>query len=265
MRLSMNRWKSSRIAMATALVLMLTATMAARRNARAPQESAGQSVDLFSAIEQGQLDVKVIPKDATQMRVMLTNKTDQPLSVKLPDAIAAVPVLAQGPNPPGGGARTNNNNNNQNQGMGGAFGGGMGGGGMGGGGLMNIAPEKVGQLKANTVCLEYGKEEPKPGVNYKLTPIEQFTAKPEVHELCKRLAAGNHNQRVAQLAAWHLNNGLTPEQLAKIEYHVAGGGRTPQYSLQEIQAAMQLSAVMAQAVEQKKQQQPSPSSSSASN
>jgi hypothetical protein len=256
----MNGWKSSRVAIATALVLMLTATMAARRNARAPQEPAGQNVELFSAIEKGQLEVKVIPKDATQMRVMLTNKTDQPLSVKLPDAIAAVPVLAQGINPPGGGRQ--NNNNNQNQGMGGAFGGGgMGGGGMGGG-LMNIAPEKVGQLKANTVCLEYGKEDPRPGVNYKLTPIEQFTSKPEVHELCKRLAAGTHNQRVAQLAAWHFNNGMTWEQLAKIEYKIAGGGRTPQYSAQEIQAAMQLSAVVTQIAEQKKQQQPTPSTSS---
>ncbi len=47
-------------------------------------------------MEKGDISVKVIPKDSTQCRVLIENKTDQPLSVKLPDAFAAVPVLAAG-------------------------------------------------------------------------------------------------------------------------------------------------------------------------
>ena len=141
------------------VVLVLQVLSAAA--APAAQSDSANTVNLFAAIDKGQVDVKVIPKDSSQLRVMIENKTDQPLTVKLPDAFAAVPILAQNA---AGGAKKNNNNNNQNQGVGGGMGGGgmgMGGGGMGMGGMMNIAPEKVGQLKVPTVCLDHGKGEPR--------------------------------------------------------------------------------------------------------
>ncbi|MHA1567401.1 MAG: hypothetical protein ACTSX7_18985, partial [Alphaproteobacteria bacterium] len=111
-----------------ALLLVATFVSAAERTGK--RLKLGQfnpddkTVEMFTAIEQDQIDVKLIPKDSTQCRVMIENKTDQPLNVKLPDAFAGVPVLAQmggmGGGMGGGGM----------QGMGG----GMGGGGMGGGG-----------------------------------------------------------------------------------------------------------------------------------
>ena len=52
-------------------------------------------MELFAGIEQQQLEVQLIPRDASQCRLLISNKTDQPLSVKLPEAFAGVPVLAQ--------------------------------------------------------------------------------------------------------------------------------------------------------------------------
>ena len=53
-------------------------------------------VDMFQAIEDGTIEVRYIPKDATEATVWFENKSDKPLSVKLPEVFAAVPILAQG-------------------------------------------------------------------------------------------------------------------------------------------------------------------------
>ncbi|HEY2147869.1 MAG TPA: hypothetical protein VGH32_08020, partial [Pirellulales bacterium] len=60
-----------------------------------------RSVDLFDCLKSGDLDVKFVAKNSHDGRLLIKNNTDQPLSVKLPDAFAAVPVLAQAA---GGGA-----------------------------------------------------------------------------------------------------------------------------------------------------------------
>ena len=123
-----------------------------------------ESIDLFAGVKQGDIEVKLIPNNDKEANVVITNKTKKPISVRLPEAFAGVPVLAQGRVPTGGvgGNSNNNNNNNQNQAVGGGFGGG--GGGLGGGRRrrirrrrFNIAPEKVGKLKVACVCLEHGK------------------------------------------------------------------------------------------------------------
>ena len=57
--------------------------------------AAADSVEMFAAMKSGDIDVKFIPKDDREARVMFTNKTKRPLSVRLPEAFAAVPVLAQ--------------------------------------------------------------------------------------------------------------------------------------------------------------------------
>ncbi len=64
---------------------------------------------LFEAMDAGQVDVKIIPRDATEANVLIRNLTDQPIELRLPKAFASVPIQAQ-------------------------FGGGGGGGGIGGGG-----------------------------------------------------------------------------------------------------------------------------------
>jgi hypothetical protein len=218
--------------------------------------SEGQSVEMFQAIEQGQIDVKLIPKDSKQCNVLIENKTKTPLTIKLPDAFAAVPVLAQRG---GGGARGGAGGRGGTGGGAQTGGGGMGGGGMMGGGMFNVAPEKVGQLKAPMVCLEHGKAEPRASIPYAIKPIESFTDKTGVRELCELLGQGQIDQRVAQAAAWHLSSGMSWEQLASKRLRFANGVSQPYFAPQEIQAAMQVTTTAVQRAEQRKQQQPQPS------
>jgi hypothetical protein len=245
-----------------AILLSTALVLAAGGRAKSVAPPADGSVEFFAAIENGQIDAKIFPKDSTQSRIVIANKTDKPLTIKLPDAFGAVPVLAQaaGGAPAAGGGHTRTS---QDQSVGGGMMGGMGGG-MGGGGMgmLNIAPEKVGQLKATTVCLEHGKREPRPNVPYQIRPIDQVTDKAMVQEVCRMVGSGLLSQRAAQVAAWHLNNNMTWEQLASKQWHFANGTTAPYFSPQELQAGMQAVAVATRLVEQHKQQSaPSGSSS----
>ena len=259
-----------------ALLVLATMGWAAEGRARAAKlgdyNPADQTVEMFAAMEKGDISVKLIPKDSTQCRVLIENKTDKPLNVKLPDSFAGVPALAQnlGGNRGGGGNRSGNSNrsgggNNQNQSMGGGMGG-MGGGGMGGmgGGMFNVPPEKVGQLKVATVCLEHGKHEPNAKIPYEIKPLESFTAKAGVRELCESLGKDQLSQRAAQAAAWHLNNGMSWQELSAKQIERAGGARYPYFTAAEIQAGMKIAAVAVQAAELREKDKPTTPTSSSS-
>ena len=210
-------------------------------------------VPLFDAIKSGDIEVKYIAKNSREGRLLVKNTTDQPLTVKLPDAFAAVPVLAQQAQQAGGGGignrstRSSNTskNNQQNQGVGGGGSGlgGIGGGGGGNGGIggaFDVAPEKVAKINVRTVCLEHGKKEPSANVPYEIRPIESFTSDPSVQELCKMVGSGQINQRTAQAAAWHLANHMTWDQLANKKIHHLIGGNQSYFSAAEIQFAMRI-------------------------
>jgi hypothetical protein len=150
-----------------------------------------RTVEFFEAKKKGDIKVDFIPKDATVATLIIKNKTDKPLSIKLPVSFAGVPVLAQGM-------------------MGG--GGGMMG---GGGGFFNVAPDKVGKIKLPCVCLEHGKPDPTPRMKYDIVPLESFTKDPKVAEICKMLGYREVPQNAAQAAAWHLTDGMSWQQLAR--------------------------------------------------
>ncbi|MEN6558068.1 MAG: hypothetical protein ABFC54_07805 [Thermoguttaceae bacterium] len=192
------------------------------------------TVEMFSAMQRGDIAVKFIPKDSTQARVLIENKTDRPLNVKLPDAFAGVPVLAQsGRSGRSGGSSRDSSSGNQSSG------GGMGG--MGGGmGMFNIAPEKVGQLKVTTVCLEHGKREPNERMAYEIRPLESVTSKPGVRELCQLLGNGKISQRAAQAAAWHLNNDMSWQQLAAKQLRFTNGTSRSYFTADELHGGMEL-------------------------
>ncbi len=168
-----------------------------------------EAVELFDAMEKGDVAVDFIGINPTKANVILKNKTKKPLSIKLPEVFTGVPVLAQF----GGGG----------MGMGGGMGGGGGGQGMGGGmmgggmggGMFNIAAEKVGKLSVNTVCLDHGKKDPNPKMKYKLIPVESYVKDPRVVEVLKMVARGEVTQNTAQGATWHLRSGLSWEELAR--------------------------------------------------
>jgi hypothetical protein len=242
----------------SAIAAMLIPALLIAAEGRAPKSSGSdanqETVEMFSAMEKGQIAVKLIPKDSTQCRVLIENKTDKPLTVKLPETFGAVPILAQRNAGGVGGTRTGGSSygGGGNQSMGG----GMGGGGMGGGmGMFNVAPEKVGQLRVTTVCLEHGKGEPNERIPYEIKPLESVAARPAVVELCRALGTGQVNQRAAQAAAWFLNNDITWQELAAKRYRHANGAMGESYfSPQEIQTGMQL-AKAAQKVAEEKQPQ----------
>jgi hypothetical protein len=180
MTVDIRKWQSRGLISAIAL-LLLTATVMAAPGKSGQYNPNDQTVDMFAAIEKGDIAVQLSFKDSTEGRMRIENKTDKPLNVKLPDAFAGLPVLAQRNNGGGGNGRNGGGGGNRggggSQGMGG--GGGMGMGGMGGGmGMMNVPPEKVGQMDFVAVCLEHGKHEPRPNIPYEIKPLESFTTTP---------------------------------------------------------------------------------------
>jgi hypothetical protein len=256
----------------TTALLLLAATASAADHGRAGKKGAynpsDRTVEMFEAIKKGDISVKLIPKDSTQCRVLIENKTDQPLNVKLPDSFAGVPALAQGGLGGAGGGRSgrssSSNGGGQNQSMGGGMGGG-GGGGMGGGmGMFNVPPEKVGQLKVTTVCLEHGKEEPRAAIPYEIQPLNRVTTRSGVRELCESLGRGETNQRAAQAAAWHLNNDMSWDQLAAKRIKHANGTSEPYFTQQELQAAMKITNVAIDRAAERRQQEEATSDGSGS-
>jgi hypothetical protein len=236
------------VVLVLATLVPAVAWAAGRPAPKAPAADApAEAVDMFKAIDQGDIAVKVVHKDSKEAKVVVENKTDRPLTVKLPEAFGTKPILAQ-----------------INPGLGGVQ---AGGGGFNPGmgmmniepekvGLFNIAPETVGQIKVATVCLEHGKPDPRPNIPYEIVPIEKLTDKPGVKELCQMLGAGQINQRAAQAAAWHLNNNMSWEQLAAKRIKHANGTSEPYFTPQEIRAAMQGSTIAMQQAQQQKPTQP---------
>ncbi len=259
MALTMQSPRCGWLSLVVALVLLPSLALAADRRKLGDFNPDDETVEMFAAIEKGQIEVRLIPKDSTETRVLIENKTDRPLNVKLPEAFAGVPILAQqgfgvGGIGGGGGGRRNNNQN-QNQSFGGGMGGG-GGGGFGGGGMgrgFNVPPEKVGKFKVAAVCLEHGKGEPRPNIPYEIKPIESFSDKPAVAELCRMLGTGRVNQRAAQVAAWHLSNDMSFNELAAKRIKYANGSSRPYFMVQEIRAGMQITAMAVQLAEKRKQ------------
>ncbi|MEO8272103.1 MAG: hypothetical protein ABI557_20505, partial [Aureliella sp.] len=95
----------------------------------AGQLDPGRAQKLFDAMEKKLIEVKFVPVDSTWANVLITNQTQQEITLSLPARFGAVHVLAQfggGLGGAGGGFGA---------GGGGLGGGGLGGGGLGGGGL----------------------------------------------------------------------------------------------------------------------------------
>ncbi len=210
---------------------------------KVPTPVATKSVDMFDAMKSKDIDVKFVPKDETEARLTIKNNTGEPLSVRLPEAFAGMPVLAQrGGGGIGGIGGGGGQQGGQQQAMGGGMGGGMMGGGGMGGGMMNIAPEKVVQFKVSTVCLEHGKKPPRASVPYEIKPIESFTSSSEVKSLLVAFGRRRLSQRSTQAAAWHLSSGLTWEQLASKRIQEFGDPVShPWFSEQEIREGMAIS------------------------
>jgi hypothetical protein len=217
-----------------------------RAKSRRPDTPPAEAVELFAAIDDGQIDVQFIPRDSREARVIIKNNTKKPLNVRLPDAFAAAPVLAQAPPGLGGGQRGGAGvAGGGAQPMGGGMGGMGMGGGMGGGmgmGMMNVPPEKIAKFKVPCVCLVHGKPEPRPAIPYELKPFESYSDNSELSALMKLFGNGGVSQRAAQAATWHMANGMTWDELATKAIEHIGAPSEPYFSQAELAAAMELVA-----------------------
>ncbi len=250
---------SCSLAVGVLVIGALAVAASAAERKKAATTAKADNVEMFAAIERGDIEVKLVVKDDTEANVLIKNKTKRPLNVGLPEAFAGVPVLAQ----LGAGLGNNNNDgddNNQNQAVGGGMmGGGMGGGMMGGMGF-NVAPEKVGKLKVACVCLEHGKKDPNPRVQYEIKKIDDFTKDAKVHEVLKMLASGKVPQRIAQAATWHFANDMSWDQLAAKKVNRLGVPDTAYFTQSELRAALQVSMAAEKLADAKKDSQQSSSS-----
>jgi hypothetical protein len=241
-----------------AVSLVLTASVVMPDASAREPRSRGRAVaapaevhDVLAAESAGLVSVKYIPNDSRSAQIVVTNRSDRPLTLRLPDQFAGVPVLAQMGMGGGGGGQAGFGAGGigaSPQTTGGAAPqqGGMGIGGAQGGGMFSLPPEKTRVVKVTTVCLEHGKPEPSPLRPYKLVELESYSDDPRLAELMTSIGRGEVSQKVAQAAAWHIANGLTWEQLAaeKID-HAGGDPDEPFLTPAELRAASQVVAIVA--------------------
>lgn len=230
----------------------------------------GEEVDLFEAIEAGQVDAKMIPKNALGGTVFIENLTDKPLNVKVPEAVIGIPMNAQmGMGGMGGMGGGMGGMGGGMGGMGGGqqmMGGGMGGGGMGGmgggmggmgggmggmggggGGFFSVPPERVIAVKFNSVCLQHGRPDPTAANRYRLVPVARVSKDPVLYELLSTVGSGKVDPQAAQAAAWTISDKMNFQQLAaKQVEHLGGQPSTPYFTQDQLMSAQQL---LAQAVE----------------
>lgn len=260
------------------VVLTSETAVAAKKIARKPVvtkttfDPAAEEVELFAAIEAGQVSARLIPQNARKGNILFENKTDKPLTIKLPEAVIGVPVTnAQFGGGMGGGMGGMGGGGMGGMGGGGmgggggqqAMGGGMGGGGMGGmgggmggmggggmggmgggGGFFSIPPEKVVSIPLQSVCLEHGKPEPTVRSEYILVPVEKFNDDPALFEILSLVGSGTVDSQIAQAAAWHLTDKMSWRDLAMDSNRRLGGlAPEPVFSTRQLMAAQQLLSI----------------------
>lgn len=185
------------------------------------EEQESDVVDIFQAIDDDLLEVKFVARSATKGRIVMTNKTDKPVEVEIPEAFAGVPVLKQfggggfggGGGGFGGGGFGGGGGNQGVGGGGGGRGGGRGGGGRGGG-RFSVPPEKVERIDVPLVCLDHGLKDPSSSKPYELRPIEDVVNDPATIEVVKAYANGELPFEASQAAVWHLNSDVSWIELA---------------------------------------------------
>ena len=213
---------------------------------KAPAAAAGPAVDIFDAVDAGQVDAKFVALNDHEAKLIVTNNTDKPVTLKMPEAFAGVPVAAQFGGGGGGGNRGGGGRTGGTSGGGGgqqSVGGGggmMGGGGMGGGGgMFSVPPEKTTKVDLPIVCLDHGLRDPSSSAPYKMVRAEEHLDRPAVIELLKAYGRGELKRDAVQAATWHLNNDLSWEELAaKKQGTKRSFSRPPYFSQEDIRAGM---------------------------
>ena len=199
-------------------------------------------VELFEAMEDGQLETKVVAKNAEAGSVLIKNMTKEPITVDLPVAFVAVQINKQfqGDDGGGGGGAQSTGGGFGGGGGGGGFGGGGGGGavgGQGGGqGFFSIPPERTVRVPYGSVCLNHGKPEPTPRTAMKMIPVDSYTSDSVLVELITMVGTGRLPLQAAQAAVWTRSDNMSWQQLAQ-KVIVRAGRTSPYFHPAQLQRA----------------------------
>ena len=234
--------------------ILSAAVYSAPSEIRAKESEEGAAkVELFDAIDQGLVEVKLKQNGALEGNLTVKNLSGQPLEIDVPSAFAAVPVAQMMAMMGGGGngggmmmmammggaadpekgkmgigathSALSGGASSGNQSVGGSSRGGMGGvrGGRGGrGGGWFVAPEKTVREKIRTVCLEHGKNDPYGGQEYALVPLDTITVNKTTYALVEMLGDDSVDQMALQAAVWNQENGVSMDELSEKVYQPAG-------------------------------------------
>ena len=224
----------------------------------ASKAAAAESMDLFDAMQQGVVDARFVARNSQKGRIIMENKTGNPLLIEIPDAFIGVPMAQMGGmgGGMGGGGMGGGQQSVGGGGGGGGRGGGRGGGGGGrgrGGGGFNIPPERIVRVDVPLLCLDHGLKEPSSSKPYAIRPIENFIKDPALIEIVAAYAGGDLPPGAAQAAVWNVNSEVSWDELAtKLTGTKRNINRAPYFSRDEIQGAMAIVAEARQATAGKK-------------
>ena len=195
-----------------------------------------EHIDLFAGIEQGVLEVKMLPQDALGGNLLIENKGAKPLNVDFPPAFIGKQVLKQFPaqqpgaanggpgaggpgGQPGGGGGAQVLGGGLGQGQANGAAGNPGGAGPGAGnarnGFFSVPTDKIIRVAYRSACLEHGKPDPTPRMTYRIGKVEEFSDDPVLAETLKLVASGEQDPQAGQAVAWHVANKLSWKQLTE--------------------------------------------------
>lgn len=239
--LSRRRFRFGAVCLALAALPVLLA--ATKHPVKKPSyDPSYPEVELFDALERGVVESTVIPKSPLQGNLFVTNRSGAPLTVRIPQVVAAVHVLRQAGNPFGGPASgaTANQQNGSAQTVGGSPQSGQNGNNsnLPGGTFFSIASDQTVQIPLKTVCLSHGKPDPRANMTYRLVPITDVTTDRVLPEVLKSYVKGDVDPQTAQAAAWHLVNDMSWRALKDKKVAQLGGiGPKPYFAERELKSA----------------------------
>ena len=191
-----------------------------------------ETVDLFAAIDAGQIKVLFVPHDSQSARISITNNSDQRLAVRMPDTFAALPtsvrlpadaspLLAQMGNPGfGNGASSGANAGNRPQALGVLPGGNNGPANQqqpmpGMPNFWNVAAGNTIRRNVACVCLEHGQIDPRAGMKYTLAPSNSSRPTRRCMPCSPSLIVVAQVSAFMQAAAWSQSSKMSWDELAR--------------------------------------------------
>ena len=196
------------------------------------------AVDLFDAVDAGQVEARVVMQNAGEGTLVVRNLGNADLNLTVPETFGVQHVLPQFGGGGAGGFGGGGGGGGGQAGGGGAGGGfGGGGGAGGGGGFFSVPAGQIRRADYAGVCLEHGKPEPAQRMHYVPVRIEEVTTDADVQEITRRISIRGQFDKAAQAAIWHLQNDMSWDELAAKMYDRVGVPDTPYFTAAEVRAA----------------------------